>query len=543
MHMWEQDWALLGIEPTTELAAIKKAYALKLKVTRPDDDAQAYQALHGAYERAQQWLKWQQQEANQISVEPAAAPLQVSSAAEPPAAAVDASDALAPPEPVVQPQQLINQLALCWRRSGESALLLEWSTVQRQLDQEPLNRHVEFSAAFAEWVLGTQALPDDFLLALNSHFGWLDDFRTERQLGAPLTHALQAALNGRLRPAPLPEMVQELAAPLQALTALREAGHAWWRLQWLFFLLQPLLARQKNMLGNDWLQRLGVAPQWLADGIKHGLWWRVALATGLFWGAALLVYGDVIIAAGHAAVWLIGTAVFMLASLLAGALVGVGPTLTTPKRRLALPLDKWRRHRQQPLLGLIWLLFAAWMAYLDATPGTSNSDGLLSLLPPWVYSYAAWGFAIAGLLTAWPLDTLRGCVVVGLAPMVGYLAMALLGSWLPAQSSLLIGAAWMLLATAVHEERLPVSAASPVRWLLRPMLNSLLLADRWTFSVALLPLATSTAWAMITDGNVSPTRIFLIWVLSILATGWLQTKADAWGLRQLQAARAQTNAR
>lgn len=52
--MWEQDWALLGIAPTTELAAIKKAYALKLKTTRPDDDAAAYQALRGAYERAQQ---------------------------------------------------------------------------------------------------------------------------------------------------------------------------------------------------------------------------------------------------------------------------------------------------------------------------------------------------------------------------------------------------------------------------------------------------------------------------------------------------------
>lgn len=53
--MWEDDWALLGIEPTTELAVIKKAYALRLKVTRPDDDADAYQALRGAYERLQQW--------------------------------------------------------------------------------------------------------------------------------------------------------------------------------------------------------------------------------------------------------------------------------------------------------------------------------------------------------------------------------------------------------------------------------------------------------------------------------------------------------
>jgi hypothetical protein len=42
---------------------------------------------------------------------------------------------------------------------------------------------------------------------------------------------------------------------------------------------------------------------------------------------------------------------------------------------------------------------------------------------------------------------------------------------------------------------------------------------------------------VLADGKVSPTRIFLVWVLSILATGWLHTKADALGLRLLQAGR------
>lgn len=537
--MWEEDWALLGVEPTTELAAIKKAYALKLRVTRPDDDAEAYQALRGAYERAQQWVRWQRQEAaSPASEEPAAVSAPVEPESAPDDTPVMAVEPLPTPEHVVQPQHLIDELSLCWRRSGETALLQAWPAVQRELDQQPLSRHVEFSAAFAEWVLGTPALPDDFLKALNNHFGWLDDFRTERQLGTPLAHALHAALDGRLRPAPMPEAVRELAAPLLALAALREAGLAWWRLQWLFFLLQPLLARHKDMLGNDWLLRLGLAPQWLANGIKQGLWWRVALAAGLCWGAGLLMFGDAIIAMGHAITWLVGTGVFMVASLLAGALISVGPTLTTPKRRLALPLDKWRRNGNQPWLGLLWLLFAAWMAHLDAAPGASTNEGLLSLLPPAVYSFAAWGFAIAGLLAAWPLDTLRGCVVVGLSPLVGYFALAMLGAWLPPASCLLIGATWMLLAAAVHEERLMLSAASPARWLLRPMLNSLMLADRWTFAVALLPLAASTAWAVLNDGKVSPTRLFLVWVLSILATGWLQTKADALGLKHLQTSQA-----
>jgi hypothetical protein len=55
--MYSSDWNRLGIAPTRELPAIKRAYALRLRTTRPDDDAQAYQALREAYERAQYWAR------------------------------------------------------------------------------------------------------------------------------------------------------------------------------------------------------------------------------------------------------------------------------------------------------------------------------------------------------------------------------------------------------------------------------------------------------------------------------------------------------
>ncbi len=50
-------WTILGIEETTDTRAIKRAYAAKLKKTRPDEDPEGFKALHAAYKWAVDFSK------------------------------------------------------------------------------------------------------------------------------------------------------------------------------------------------------------------------------------------------------------------------------------------------------------------------------------------------------------------------------------------------------------------------------------------------------------------------------------------------------
>ncbi|AMO74494.1 J domain-containing protein [Pseudomonas citronellolis] len=53
-------WEILGLEAEADERSIKRQYARLLKVTRPDEDAQAFQALREAYEQAMSFAQWRE---------------------------------------------------------------------------------------------------------------------------------------------------------------------------------------------------------------------------------------------------------------------------------------------------------------------------------------------------------------------------------------------------------------------------------------------------------------------------------------------------
>ncbi len=53
------NWEILGIEPTYDTRAIKRAYAAQSKLHHPETDPEGFQALYGAYQWALERAKTQ----------------------------------------------------------------------------------------------------------------------------------------------------------------------------------------------------------------------------------------------------------------------------------------------------------------------------------------------------------------------------------------------------------------------------------------------------------------------------------------------------
>jgi hypothetical protein len=257
MNPWQADCARVGLaEPSTDLGEIKRAYAKTLRKTRPDDDAQAYQALREAYDRVVAHARWHQEhgrtetpaeagieaaEVVETAVEANAdaglAAAQTSDPAEasahiPPmplhrlnenedaatrpeprsARPVEAEPVAAEPvETGPTPESLCKDLVELLKRGPakvESAL----PALRLALGGLPLSSQLEASARFADLVIALQdQVPGLLIDLLRDHFDWSRDFRTERLLGAERMAALAQVLDRRPVPVSDPETLAEFA--------------------------------------------------------------------------------------------------------------------------------------------------------------------------------------------------------------------------------------------------------------------------------------------------------------------------------------------
>jgi hypothetical protein len=414
------DWQRLGLAgPTDDLIAIKRAYASRLRSTRPDDDPAAYQALREAYDRIQRQVRLRQQRTEQVCAAhpPARQSWPTEAAAMEPvdepvsAAATDSMpNEPASATPTVEPE-LIDASptpeALCRRllelhEQSRQALASFLPTLDRQLHDLPLSQEAEASICFAELVLRTSSLPAEVQVMLQGHFGWLDDFRSVRVLGAERAAALHEALDGLGRRVTDPATLRKHADAL-AIHALFGKGRSL-RALLIVSLMGVHLHRQLESAGGSLLRRMGIgidSQKRFLDLFGQGLWVRTAAMTALIflfgWGLTRSAAGAMKGTVGAAAVAFAG--VFVLQVVVNLLYLG---------RRIALPtrwVMRWRLYRLDrwwPWVGIGLLAVATGGVQLGPV-----SDG-------GVWGVALLILALLGLQLAVPAAVDQGFVAISL---------------------------------------------------------------------------------------------------------------------------------
>lgn len=577
--MWDDDWQRLGLAPTADLMALKKAYAQRLRHTRPDDDAQAYQALRESYERLLGWQRaMAQQPAPVQELLPGSIPEPTAEPEPPPACAPGGADKLAhapvpapapapdpapfahaePPDrvpaPVVTPAALIAQLEQAWARGGEPGALAAWEAVQAQLQELPLGAAPVFSAAFAQWLLQRPQLPDALAQRLEAHFAWLRDFRAAAVLGPGLMLALAEHLPSRLPPPPPSAELLEFGEPLMQIqqrlhhSQPRKGLSGWWgRLQaWLTqwqlgLALAPLLGRRIALLRPADLRQLGLFGASLVALRDQVTRWQVGrlavLSLGLLGFARLTAVPD---SAGVLALLALGAP-------LGAVILGLGVVLAMVLHSMiagwnrgrvwSLRLQAWRARPGSAWFGLGCLALALAWAVIDPLQAVRTGRGPLdeltfrALLADWLHPLALWLPSLAGLLLLWPAAFERGLVLAGaglfwcgLFVMAWHEELGVFGACLP-------GLLWMMLAALAFEGRLAVRG--PLLWPLRPLLNAMGIGQRWGYLTVMAPVLLTVAVALLPTHPLSVAGAFVLWQLSMLVLIHVQDRLERHALQRM----------
>jgi hypothetical protein len=434
------DWQVLGLqELTDDLALIKRSYAARLKVTRPDDDALAYQALREAYDRMVAWARHRQAVRAEAQVAATTAePAPVASVAPIEPAVEPAIEPAAISVPVEMPAaESLSPEALCELVTrtvpqGPAALEALVPVLRRQLNDLPLGQEAEASARFADLVLRTPLLPSALLLMLQAHFDWLDDFRTVRLIGAWRAQALHDALAGLKRPLTDEQLLRK-HADLVAMQALLERGRSM-RSLLLATLMGLSLPRQIAAAGPTLMTRIGFDAGLLADlvrTLKIGEWMRtLAVALAIFVLGAVITHdpGEAVTGTWRALGVTVGTVIPLLLAF--GLLYGMR------RRGNVLPaawIAHWRR--RAPWYGVAMILGAA-LVWQYGPDGYEPAVPLLAII-----------LLLAGLMLSAPQEP--GDLLLA-ATLGGYLIFSLQLQGFPAGA---LAVAWVLAGVHVHLQR------------------------------------------------------------------------------------------
>lgn len=211
------NWHILGIQPTTDIRAIKKAYATKLKTTRPDEKPKEYQALRAAYDELIKWAEQQQKQKQHIDIPETEQYQKQNQQTDIPAVIVDKTDTTIEPiaefptpdetlptsieifnienqengwidnskEDILTAEKhdeaslytLLTQQETLFHQHGVKGLIKNWVQTRQALDSLPL--HLSENASWQFWQFIEQHHIDDarYMQMLNQYFSWANDYQ------------------------------------------------------------------------------------------------------------------------------------------------------------------------------------------------------------------------------------------------------------------------------------------------------------------------------------------------------------------------------